>query len=232
MDSNARPTKLEDETLATFLGKPQPVRDDLEKNIVMPQQEIDDLEWTWGMGDLDRAFQNLELERRRLEAELKEANERAEKAQAECTRLGGDPNHTLDSQIFEWKDRALAAEAARAQERERCAKVCEAMTYTQAFHFDPDNSWCNGAMAATRNCVEAIRALPQMDTGTAAETGVRDKYQELLFAVSHKHPGETRHETALRYIMQAENRMNPPQCDTGTQAKSEGLECEYDNDPK
>ena len=44
--------------------KPKPFRDDLEKRIVMPQQEIDDLEWTWGIGDLDRALQNLELERR------------------------------------------------------------------------------------------------------------------------------------------------------------------------
>lgn len=31
-----------------------------------------------------------------------------------------------------------------------------------------------------------------------------DKYDELIFAVGRKHPGETRHETALRYIRQAE----------------------------
>jgi hypothetical protein len=30
------------------------------------------------------------------------------------------------------------------------------------------------------------------------------KYQELLFAVARKFPGETRHETALRYILEAE----------------------------
>ena len=30
------------------------------------------------------------------------------------------------------------------------------------------------------------------------------KYNELLMAVWHKYPGETRHETALRYITQAE----------------------------
>ncbi len=30
------------------------------------------------------------------------------------------------------------------------------------------------------------------------------KYHELLFAVSMKHPNETRHETALRYIRKAE----------------------------
>ena len=32
-----------------------------------------------------------------------------------------------------------------------------------------------------------------------AELG--EKYDELLFAVAMKHPGETRHQTALRYIL-------------------------------
>ena len=31
-----------------------------------------------------------------------------------------------------------------------------------------------------------------------------DLYNELLFAVGNKHPNETRHQTALRYIQQAE----------------------------
>ena len=30
------------------------------------------------------------------------------------------------------------------------------------------------------------------------------RYNELLLAVSNKHPGETRHETALRYIRECE----------------------------
>jgi hypothetical protein len=33
-----------------------------------------------------------------------------------------------------------------------------------------------------------------------------DKYYELLGAVGNKYPDETRHETALRYIRQAENK--------------------------
>lgn len=33
---------------------------------------------------------------------------------------------------------------------------------------------------------------------------VRGLYNELLFAVGRKYPGETRHQTALRYIQQAE----------------------------
>ena len=37
------------------------------------------------------------------------------------------------------------------------------------------------------------------------------KYDELLFAVGMKHPNETRHETALRYIRQAENSPHAPE---------------------
>lgn len=35
---------------------------------------------------------------------------------------------------------------------------------------------------------------------------VRVQYYELLYEVATKHPGETRHETARRYIRQAEQR--------------------------
>ena len=33
----------------------------------------------------------------------------------------------------------------------------------------------------------------------------RKKYHELLYAVESAHPGESRHETALRYIMERES---------------------------
>lgn len=33
----------------------------------------------------------------------------------------------------------------------------------------------------------------------------QEKYQELIMAVERKHPNETRHETALRFITEAEN---------------------------
>jgi len=32
---------------------------------------------------------------------------------------------------------------------------------------------------------------------------ISDRYFELIYAVGEKHPGETRHQTALRYIKQA-----------------------------
>lgn len=34
---------------------------------------------------------------------------------------------------------------------------------------------------------------------------VKEKYMELIMSVSKKFPGETRHETALRYILEREN---------------------------
>lgn len=34
--------------------------------------------------------------------------------------------------------------------------------------------------------------------------GIKEKYNELIMAVGNKHPGETRHETALRYILKGE----------------------------
>ena len=37
---------------------------------------------------------------------------------------------------------------------------------------------------------------------------LNEKYMELIMAVATKFPNESRHETALRYIEQAENRSN------------------------
>jgi hypothetical protein len=43
---------------------------------------------------------------------------------------------------------------------------------------------------------------------------LRGLYEELLFAVGNKCPGETRHQTALRYIQQAEApRISAAQCE-------------------
>lgn len=40
---------------------------------------------------------------------------------------------------------------------------------------------------------------------------IRNAYYELLFSVANKYHEESRHETALRYIKQAENQCNLPQ---------------------
>lgn len=47
-----------------------------------------------------------------------------------------------------------------------------------------------------------IQALQEHESQIREESD--KKYNELIFAVGMKHKGETRHETALRYIRQAE----------------------------
>lgn len=42
---------------------------------------------------------------------------------------------------------------------------------------------------------------------------IKSKYQELIYAVGSKHPEETRHETALRYILDQENRVSDLSCE-------------------
>jgi hypothetical protein len=52
--------------------------------------------------------------------------------------------------------------------------------------------------------------LAALDAALAEPDAIAAKYNELLMAVAQKHPDETRHETALRYITQAENQSNAP----------------------
>ena len=40
---------------------------------------------------------------------------------------------------------------------------------------------------------------------SASTSEARQLYMELIYAVGLKHPGETRHQTALRYILEAEH---------------------------
>lgn len=48
-------------------------------------------------------------------------------------------------------------------------------------------------------------AVPLPKCAAAECKSLRALYEELLYAVAKKHPGETRHETALRYILEREN---------------------------
>jgi len=59
--------------------------------------------------------------------------------------------------------------------------------------------------------VEVDEFAGRFDTEDVPQPAVPDKdykalYCELLYQVSTKHPGETSHETALRYIREAEDR--------------------------
>ena len=61
----------------------------------------------------------------------------------------------------------------------------------------------------------------------ALETAAMDAalYRELLYQVETKYPGETRHDTALRYIRQAE------ECNSVAQAAQEPDRCLGERDP-
>jgi hypothetical protein len=74
-----------------------------------------------------------------------------------------------------------------------------------------------GGMHTNGGCKCLYYAAPKLDDRRRIEKNIRalrarvaeleaerDRYHELLYAVEKKHPGETRHETALRYIRQAE----------------------------
>lgn len=54
------------------------------------------------------------------------------------------------------------------------------------------------------NRAVATAALDERDALRARLAGAEAKYADLIFRVGEKHPGETRHETACRYIEQAE----------------------------
>lgn len=56
-------------------------------------------------------------------------------------------------------------------------------------------------------CNEAADEITQLREQLAK---AREQYEELLYGVSRKLPDETRHETALRYILQAEKQDNTP----------------------
>jgi len=42
---------------------------------------------------------------------------------------------------------------------------------------------------------------------------LQERYNELIYEVAQKHEGESRHDTARRYIRQRENRIEGPACD-------------------
>jgi len=57
---------------------------------------------------------------------------------------------------------------------------------------------------AIHNNLRLIEALCDEILERSRRKNVDEKYNELILAVGNKHEGETRHQTALRYIKQAE----------------------------
>lgn len=89
---------------------------------------------------------------------------------------------------------------------------------------DPDSKGCSDNLdhnhnkmlcavyVATTQAAELLSTHVVQPESTTLEEGadiknlklIKQKYYELIYAVGNKYPNETRHETALRYIKQAE----------------------------
>ena len=139
-----------------------------------------------------------------------------------------------------WVEAERKAEATQARvasiEREtleRCAEICETLNNEnninecKAGGMDMADSanYHRGARIELGKAWIAIRALaPAQAAETLAEKllctpDYKILYMELLYQVGKKHPGETRHETALRYLKRAEE---PSSEDALAQAKGSG----------
>lgn len=88
------------------------------------------------------------------------------------------------------------------QEREAEAKRLD--LYKLADNLRQEMDWTRSEYDTFVACVDLYlaRSLPPTDAPRVRE--LQAKYNELLFAVARKHAGESRHETALRYIRNAE----------------------------
>lgn len=58
-------------------------------------------------------------------------------------------------------------------------------------------------------CVDDAVPLYTIPPAVAIPDDIAEKYQELIMAVGKKFPNETRHETALKYIMRCELTSHP-----------------------
>jgi RNA polymerase subunit RPABC4/transcription elongation factor Spt4 len=55
-----------------------------------------------------------------------------------------------------------------------------------------------------RSPIDAAQWLSSVVEAVVVPTDLEKKYYELVYAVASKYPGESRHQTALRYIMERE----------------------------
>ena len=68
-----------------------------------------------------------------------------------------------------------------------------------AEYLPKSTKWCTGCVRPMKDRIPSLILTPP-------KRPRKSKYNELLYAVERKFPGETRHETALRYIREAEQR--------------------------
>jgi len=72
---------------------------------------------------------------------------------------------------------------------------------------DTVQEWKKGRLALAAYLDKEIPVLvaQAVQEALAKQKDITEKYNELIMAVGRKYEGETRHETALKYIKQAEN---------------------------
>lgn len=106
-------------------------------------------------------------------------------------------------------DRRLSASPPQPVEPEKCP-ACHEGIYTSPQH-DPERCGWDGLGTCPVCGGEAGRVLGSTPCPDCTkEPPIADRYSELIMGVGMKHPGETRHQTALRYILQAEESDNTP----------------------
>jgi hypothetical protein len=136
----------------------------------------------------------------------------------EATRDVTVPWTTIKKVMGAIRERAVAGYMAPSEPeglREAAAELAtaEANYREKAQLLGPSDLDTGRAWDRMRKAGDRVRSALALARPAAAE-GVESKYSELLMAVARKHPGETRHETALRYIQQAESKAQGGQgCD-------------------
>ena len=107
---------------------------------------------------------------------------------------------------------AVSVEFARNLEKQLAERDAALARCVEALWSANESLWNNALNDAARKLEQVIASLPASAQATAkvlaAAKETQEKYNELLYGVSIKHPNETRHETALRYIRQAEYPQN------------------------
>ena len=111
-----------------------------------------------------------------------------------------DVPHTFDFEALKRVESERDALLARVIELEESYASLKASTYGQALE--------------ARECRAKIKDHLLAEAKAEARVAeLEEQYGELIFAVATKYPDETRHQTALRYIQQAENREDSPACE-------------------
>ena len=136
------------------------------------------------------------------------ASLRAERDALKARVEASDNNAKLAAGIVEMQAQKL--DAAQAREKALRDALC-----TYGKHLDyckslrdisvhiPHRGTCNCGLSFALKEGKCA-ALPQ--PAQVEKKPAKEAYYELIMAVGKKYPGETRHETALRYIREAENR--------------------------